>query len=102
MSIKEEMLMRQYASPNVTDRSASVIMIDTGKLVPVFIALAILCGLTAYSFWEAHQSSVETRMLEYYVMEVDGKLMQAGIIRPAETWSARKAKELKPEQETKP
>ena len=99
MSMKGEILDRLYASPNVSDRSASVIMIDTGKLVPVFLALAILCGLTAYAFWEAHQSSVETRMLEYYVMEVDGKLMQANIIKPSESWSARKAKELKQQQE---
>ena len=38
----------------------------------------------------------ETRMLEYYVMEVDGKLAHAGIVRPSQIWSARKRKETKP------
>jgi hypothetical protein len=34
----------------------------------------------------------ETRMLEYYVMELDGKAMQHGIIRTEESWSATKEK----------
>lgn len=40
-----------------------------------------------------YNATRETRMLEYYVMELDGKVMQAGIIKPEESWSARKRKE---------
>jgi len=39
----------------------------------------------------------EVRMLEYYVMEVDGKLMQRNIIRPNESWSGRKLKSKRKE-----
>jgi hypothetical protein len=95
-----------WASPQIGERAASVIMLDSGKVVPLLVVLAILCGtamgLTAFGFWAARESSVETRMLEYYVMQVDGKLMQANIIKPDESWSAQKAKQLKPEQEKKP
>lgn len=56
-------------------------------------ALAII-GLAVAAFF-AYNSQRETRMLEYYVMELDGKVMQAGIIKPDESWSGRKLKEEK-------
>jgi hypothetical protein len=106
MSMDEEKIQRLYASPTVTDRSASVVMIDSAKLVPLIIVLAIISGtaigLTAFGFWASRQSTVETRMLEYYVVENDGKLVRAGILKPEETWSARKGKTFKPEQEKSP
>jgi hypothetical protein len=34
----------------------------------------------------------ETRMLEYYVIEVDGKLENAGIVSSKESWATRKGK----------
>lgn len=35
----------------------------------------------------------EVRMLEYYVLEVDGKLIHAGLIEPREKWSPSKKAE---------
>jgi len=56
--------------------------------------LAILLGIsTAGTFMMFAQWRIaerEARMLEYYVMELDGKLMASGIIKYPESWSARK------------
>lgn len=76
--------------------SASV-SISGERLVPLVIVLAILCGiaigLTAFSFVAAGNAEREARMLEYYVMELDGKLMSAGVIESKESFSAKKRKE---------
>jgi uncharacterized membrane protein YidH (DUF202 family) len=37
----------------------------------------------------------ETRMLEYYILELDGKLMGAGVIDAKDSYSANKRKESK-------
>lgn len=76
--------------------SASV-SISGERLVPLVIVLAILCGisigLTAFAFSSARNADREARMLEYYVMELDGKLMAAGVIESKESYSAKKRKE---------
>lgn len=86
-----------YASPRLDNQSASVVQIESHKLVPLIIFLAIMCGvaigLTAFSFNSSGNSERETRMLEYYVMELDGKLMAAGVIESKESYSAKKRKE---------
>jgi hypothetical protein len=41
----------------------------------------------------------ETRMLEYYINEVDGKLIHAGLIEPRERWGPEKRKQY---EEKKP
>lgn len=38
-------------------------------------------------------SEKESRMLEYYVNEVDGKLIHAGFIEPRDRWSPEKRKQ---------
>jgi hypothetical protein len=76
--------------------SASV-SISGERLVPLVIVLAILCGvsigLTAFAFTAASNAEREARMLEYYVMELDGKLMSAGVIESTQSYSAKKRKE---------
>lgn len=66
-------------------------------LLPMIVVLAILCGisigLTAFAFTAAENAEREARMLEYYVMELDGKLMSAGVIESKESYSAKKRKE---------
>lgn len=57
----------------------------------VLAAFAFAAALFFYS--QAVEAERETRLLEYYVMELDGKLMKQRIIEPEESWSARKPKE---------
>lgn len=71
---------------------------ENGRLVPWLVVCAIVSGLAVglsiYAFACARNADREARLLEYYVMELDGKVMRAGIIRPDESWSARKRNEV--------
>lgn len=86
-----------------SNRSAQVIQIDNGRHLSVVALCAALCGLSAaLSVWSAYaavRSERETRMLQYYVNEVDGKLIHAGFIEPRDRWSPEKRKQY---EETKP
>ena len=92
-------MLRQWMSPTVREQSASVIQIGSEKLVPLIIVLAITAGLAvglaSMAMVDSGRTERETRMLEYYVMENDGKLVEAGLLKPEETWSARKRSEEK-------
>jgi len=83
-----------FASPRTDNHSASVVQIESGKLVPLIIVLAIFCGLSiavsVFTLWHAQIAERENRLLEYYVMELDGKLMSKGVIEPSRSWSAQK------------
>lgn len=83
-----------FASPNVGQQGASVIQIESAKLAPLILLLSVLCGLSmaaaAFAMSQAQTSERETRLLEYYVMELDGKLMSKGVIEPSRSWSAQK------------
>ena len=83
-----------YASPMVREQSASVVQIESSKLLPLVVLLSILCGLsiglTAFAFSAARNADRESRMLEYYVMELDGKLMKSGLLDPKDSYSANK------------
>lgn len=63
------------------------------------VVLCVLCGLglgmAIYSQIEAAKAERETRLLEYYVMELDGKLMKQGVIDPSESWSAKQKEKAK-------
>lgn len=59
-------------------------------LLAAFAGFAL--GAAAFSLYTASLAERESRMLEYYVMEMDGKLMKAGVLRPEESWSAQKRK----------
>lgn len=76
--------------------SASIVF-SGEKLVPLIIVLSLLCGaslgLTAFAFSASRNADREARLLEYYVMELDGKLMRAGLLEPKESYSAKKRKE---------
>jgi hypothetical protein len=75
---------------------STLIQVESSKVLPIIVVLALLSGLAialaALAFAQANRSERETRMLEYYVMELDGKAMQHGIIRTDESWSATKEK----------
>jgi hypothetical protein len=92
----DDPLSQFYASPRVSGQSASVVQIESSKLVPLVIVLAILSGvaigLTSFAFTAAGNAEREARMLQYYVMELDGKLMAAGVIESKESFSAKQRK----------
>lgn len=87
-------------SAEAGERAAQVIQIDSGKHVAVVAVCAIICGMSAVYAWSATRraEAAEKRadLLQYYVMELDGKLMSSGIIRPNESWSARQASKENP------
>lgn len=66
-------------------------------IMPTLVMLALLCGssigLTAFAFSAARNADREARMLEYYILELDGKLMSSGVIESKESYSAKKRKE---------
>lgn len=74
-------------------RGAQVIQIESNKglLLHSILAAVAIVGTVAFAIM-AYNATRETRMLEYYVMELDGKVMQSGIIKPEESWSAQKRK----------
>ncbi len=86
-----------FASPHVDRQSASVIQIESTKIVPILVLLTLLIGLsiglTMFAFSAARNADRETRLLEYYVMELDGKLMNQGVIDPSRSWAAQKQRQ---------
>lgn len=72
--------------------SARAIINDKSKgyIIATLIALNLLGTLWMFVQWKV--SERESRLLEYYVMELDGKLMAADVIKPPESWSGRKHK----------
>ncbi len=75
------------------NRSAQVIQIDSGKHIATVAICAALCGICAvFAGWAAFQAAYATKradMLQYYTMELDGKLMASGVIKYEESWAAR-------------
>lgn len=65
------------------------VSISGERLVPLVIVLAIMCGmsigLTAFAFNAATKAETESRMLEYYLLELDAKFINAGLKDPAES-----------------
>jgi hypothetical protein len=61
----------------------------TGVPPQLFWANTLIAGLAiAIALWAIFQASIserETRMLEYYVLEMDAKLIAAGIKKPEES-----------------
>lgn len=74
--------IRGNSAPVARGGNASV----SGVPPNLFWANTMICGLAiALSLWAIYQASIaerETRMLEYYVLEMDAKLIAAGIKKP--------------------
>ncbi len=92
-----------WVHSEVGDRAASVINVELGKGLAVVAICAALCGIAVpIAFWAGYtaiKAERETRMLQYYVNEVDGKLIHAGFIAPRDRWSPEKRKQLEGEGE---
>ncbi len=77
--------------------SASIIQMESSKLIPMILCLALFSGgavVTSVLCWvvmseRVQRAEVETRMLEYYLLELDAKAIAAGIKRPEEAISNR-------------
>ena len=86
------------ASPNVGTQAASVVQIESTKFLPLLVMLSLLAGisiaLAVFSFAESRTVERETRMLEYYLLELDAKFINAGLKDPAEA-IAKKLEEQK-------
>lgn len=85
-----------YIQAENDNRSAQVIQIDSGKHVAVVALCAALCaGSMVYAMLantKAEEAKMESRMLQYYVLEMDAKLIAAGFKTDAES-VAKKLKE---------
>lgn len=74
-----------------------VMSVESNKLVPWLMTTAVLAALAiAFAVCAliiAQRSERESRMLQYYTLEVDGKLMKSGIIdKGYEAWKREREK----------
>lgn len=63
-------------------------------LPTIFVMAFVSAFATAVSVFliiKYTQAETESRMQEYYTMELDGKLMAAGVIQPKDSWAGRQA-----------
>lgn len=78
-----------WVNPDVGPQAASVIQIESTKVLPLLVLLTLVCGmsigLTVFAFTAASKAETETRMLEYYLLELDAKFINAGLKDPAES-----------------
>ena len=81
---------------NSDNQSAQVIQIDSGKHLAVVAVCAALCGIAgALSIWAAYtavRAEREARMLQYYLLELDARVIEAGV-KPADEAISTKLKE---------
>lgn len=86
-----------HVSPEVGNQAASVIHIESPKIgmiiMGIFCGLAIALAIAAII--SSRNSERETRMLEYYLLELDSKFIRAGLKDPSESI----AEKLKSNQE---
>jgi hypothetical protein len=61
---------------------------EKSKLLWVFVGVNLVGTLWMFAEWRIAER--ESRLLEYYVMELDGKLMASSVIKYPDSWSARK------------
>lgn len=75
-----------------------VILIAVAALLVVIAGCGVVMGLTIGRYQtliaQSAKTEQEARMLQYYVNELDGKLIHAGFIEPRERWSPAKKQEL--------
>jgi hypothetical protein len=69
--------------------SARAIVTDKTKtlLISILVALNVIATVAMYAQWKIAER--EVRLLEYYVMELDGKMMASGILKVPDSWSGK-------------
>lgn len=86
MTTQESLIIEEganYATATINDKSKAFI-------IATLVALNLLATVWMFIEWKIAER--ETRLLEYYVMELDGKLMASDIIKTPDSWSGRKHK----------
>lgn len=91
------------ASVNVTLSGAGAAIISAIVLAVAFACVAWVKAADTFDNLapRVDKAETETRMLEYYVMELDGKLMAAGLIDYNESWAAQKKAQQAKQKEAK-
>lgn len=84
---------------DVDNRSASVVQIESSKLLPMLVivtgvAVAALIG-AAVAWTKAEEAKTEARMGEYYITRLDAILVRYGITNPGEDFQKFKAEQSK-------
>ncbi len=63
--------------------SASVVQVESSKLLPLLVILALLSGsaigIGVFAIVYAKSADTEARMLQYYLLELDARVIRAGI-----------------------
>lgn len=92
---------------SITTHAPSVIQMETNKLVPLIILLAILSGLAlGLSFIGFYQirdrvvdAETQTQLLEHYVTGLDATLIAYGIRKEGDDFERYRQEHLKRRQE---
>lgn len=79
-------LERNHYSPQ---SNASVLMLGLSRDVWLGALLAISVAANIFLGWAYRDVETEVRMLEYYLLELDAKFINAGLKDPAEAISKR-------------
>ncbi len=93
----EPMEQIDYGSQYQASGSSQVIQIESSKVLPIIVILAVIAGgaiaLAIQAKSKAEAAAMETRMLEYYLLELDAKAISAGIKKPEESIANKLKKE---------
>lgn len=92
---------------SVTTHAPSVVQIESNKLVPIIIVLAVLCGLAVglsfIGFYAIRDRVVDaetqTQLLEHYVTGLDSTLIAMGIKNPGDDFEKYRQEHLKRAQQ---
>lgn len=79
----EDPVAKYVASPRTDNQSASVVQIDSGKLVPLVIVLALLSGfaigMSVLSIRESSKAEREARVMQERWNDLKVELVRRGI-----------------------
>lgn len=79
----DDPLAQFWASPRIDNQSASVVQIESGRLVPLVIVLALMSGLgigmSVYSLMAANKAEREARVLQERWNDLKVELVRRGI-----------------------
>lgn len=89
-----------FIDAEVDNHSAQVIQVESSKLLPLIVILALISGcaisLAVYAMVRATDAVTEARLLEYYVNGLQGTLVTNGLINPGDDYSKFKSQHTKP------
>lgn len=87
------MNLQDSIAPSLNGAHGVVLTVESNKLLPWLMATAMLaafaCAFAVSAHVMAQRSEREARMLQYYVLEMDAKLIAAGMKKPDEAVSKR-------------